>query len=178
MSDLLLSHMFWSERLDFSELQQRRSWDFPFLLTSLGAHLHIKNTAVLKYPIKIVPPYTVEIKIGSILAIDTQQNLLNHQKIRFCSNLSAFPLHTQWIQVNWWILSHDTYIPNPPFSNVSTPPEVICTSYVQLIPLLYLYNLAFIFNIEEILHGSMSYSLFEKLHSYVDCFEILKLTKI
>ena len=153
MSDLLLSHLVRSERLDLSQLQQRRSQGFPFLSTSLGAYLDTGDTVVFKYPVKIAPPFSVETKIGSILAVDTQQNLLNQSNIRFCSNPSAFPLHTQWIQVNWWILSHNNNNTDPFFPHVAIPLEIIRTSYVQWIPLLYISDIAFIFHIQDVLHG-------------------------
>ena len=153
MSDLLLSHLVWLERLDLSQLQQRRLQGFQFLSTSLGAYLDTGDTVVFKYPVKIAPPFSVETKIGSILAVDTQQNLLNQSNIRFCSNPSAFPLHTQWIQVNWWILSHDNNNTDPFFPHVAIPLEIIRTSYVQWIPLLYISDIAFIFHIQDVLHG-------------------------
>ena len=112
---ILLSQLVWSERLYFSQLQQRRLQGFPFLFTSLGAYLDTGDTVVFKYPIKIAPPFSVETKIGLISALDTQQNLLNHAHIRFCRNLIAFPLHTQCAQVNLWILSHNNNNPDPLF---------------------------------------------------------------
>ena len=153
MSDLLLSHLVRSISIDFSTIQQRKSHGCPLLLSSLGAYLDIGDTVLFKYSIKIAPPSTIESNIGSILAIETQQNLINQKNTRFCSNLSSFPLYTQWIEVNWWILSQNTYIPDSPLSHVLMPPEVIRTSYVQWIPAFYIYDVAFIFHHEDILYG-------------------------
>ena len=83
-----------------------------------------------------------------------QQNL-DSQGVVYCccERQNVFSMSTQWIQINWWIPAQHNFNPPDEYKHVSIPPELIRTNYVQWIPAKYIDEIAFIFHIDDILHG-------------------------
>ena len=126
------------ERWTLQEIMRPWQQGTPFLSCALKDYLDVGYFVALKQNVSVTPDLTSS--LGQIVEVGESRTMNTEENVR-------------WVKLNWWIVADNSFSPDTPLAHISLPTKAIQTNYAQWVPGNLIFDVAFIFHLEDLLVG-------------------------